>query len=232
MSNSMRLETIVVSAGKGKRLRSSISKSFVKIKEKPILYYTLKILTEYPLIKDIILVIKRDDIRRVKRLIATEGFKRIKKVVAGGKTRRLSVEKGLQIIDSDTDFVLIHDAARPFINQKILEKVILEARRFGAAVCGVPLKSTLKRLDNKKFTRETLDRRKIWEIQTPQVFRKDIILAAYRKFKDKNFTDDSSLVERLGLEVKVVKGDYFNIKITTPEDLVFAEAILEKQRLI
>ncbi len=227
----MRLEAIVVSAGKGERLRSSISKPFVKIKEKPILYYTLKMLTEYPLIKNIILVIKRDDMRRVKRLIATKGFKRIKKVIVGGKTRRLSVEKGLQVIAPDTDFVLIHDVVRPFVNQSILERVIFGAERFGAAVCGVPLKSTLKRLNNKKFIEETLDRRKIWEIQTPQVFRKDIILAAYRKFKDKDFTDDSSLVEKLGVKVKVVKGDYFNIKITTPEDLIFAEAVLKIQKL-
>lgn len=227
----MKLEAIVVSAGKGKRLKSSISKPFIKIGKKPILYYTLRALTRYSSIKDIILVTKRDDMRRAKRLITTEGFERIKKVVAGGKTRRLSVEKGLQIIDFDTDFVLIHDAARPFINQKILEKVILEARRFGAAVCGAPLKSTLKRINDKKFIEETLDRKKIWEIQTPQVFRKDIIFSAYRKFKDKDFTDDSSLVERLDLEVKVVKGDYFNIKITTSEDLIFAEAILKIQEL-
>lgn len=226
-----KLEAIIVAAGRGERLKSKTSKPFIKIEKKPLLYHTLKAISLCPLIKNIILVIKKGDIKRVKRLIINKSFKKIKKIVEGGQTRRLSVEKGLYFIDKDTSLVLIHDAARPFINQNILKRVILQAEKSGAAVVGVPLKSSIKKIKEKKFIiEETLDRNSIWEIQTPQVFKKNIILKAYKKFKESNFTDDSALVEKLGNKVKVVRGSYFNIKITTPEDLVFAKAILKLRK--
>jgi len=226
----MKLEAIVVAAGRGERLGWR-SKPFIKIEKKPILYYTLRVLTKNPWIKNIILVVKKNDIKRARNLTIREKFNKIKKIIEGGETRRLSVERGLQFIDRDTQLILIHDAVRPFIPQDLINKVILQAERFGAAVIGVPLKPTIKRIQKNLFVEDTLDRRKIWEIQTPQIFKKDVILKAHRKFKDENFTDDSALVERLGLKVKIVKGDYSNIKITTPEDLVFAEAILKNLKL-
>ena len=226
-----KIEAIIVAAGRGERLTPPLragagSKPFIKIGRKPILYHTLKVFCLCPLIKNIILVTKDCDIKRVKRLIIDKNLKKIKKIVGGGETRRLSVEKGLNFIDKDTDLILIHDAVRPFIEQDILKRVILQAEKSGAVVVGVPLKSTVKRVEEKKrFIEETLDRNRIWEIQTPQVFKREFIFKAYENFKG-DFSDDSQMVERLGIRVKVVRGNYFNIKITTPEDLAFAEAIL------
>jgi len=223
----MKIEAIVVAAGRGKRLRFKISKPFIEIKKRPILYYTLRVMEKYPLIKNIILVTKKTDIKKALKLIRNGNLKKIKKIIGGGRTRRLSVEEGLKFIDSDTDLVLIHDAVRPFIYKEMLQKIILTAERFGAAVLGVPLKSTIKSVKKNLFVKETLNRSKIWEIQTPQVFKRDLLFNAYKKFKG-DFLDDSQVVEKLGVKVKVIRGDYFNIKITTPEDLVFARAILSK----
>jgi 2-C-methyl-D-erythritol 4-phosphate cytidylyltransferase len=138
----------------------------------------------------------------------------------------------LCVIDRQTNLILIHDAVRPFIDKRILSSVIREAKRYGAAIAGVPVKATIKRVKgqglsgkSKGRVEKTLNRENIWEIQTPQVFRKDLILKAYKKFGNLDVTDDSMLVEKLGARVGVVLGSYSNIKITIPEDLILAEAI-------
>ena len=159
----------------------------------------------------------------------------MKCIVKGGLTRRQSVQKGLAFLDEDTDFVLIHDGARPFVTRKIISRVVLGAQKYGACIAGVPLKPTIKSIKyrvlsiNKKniFVDKTLDRRNLWEIQTPQVFRKDLIIEAHSKFKNIDAADDALLVEKMCKNVAIVEGSYFNIKITTPEDLAFAEAILK-----
>jgi len=230
----MKIEAIVAAAGRGKRLNISFykteSKPFIKIKKRPILYYTLKCFENNPLIEKIILVIRREDLKKAKNLVYKEDLKKIKKIITGGKTRRLSVERGLNLIDKDTELILIHDGVRPFINQHFIDKLISQAKRFGAAVLGVPLKSTIKEIKKNLFVKETLNRERIWEIQTPQVFKKDLILKAYKNFRG-NSLDDAQLVERLGARVKLIRGSYFNIKITTPEDLIFAEAILKNPKI-
>ena len=147
-------------------------------------------------------------------------------MVPGGQTRKQTVKNCLEFVPSDTDLVLIHDSVRPFIDEKILNNVIDAASRYQAAVVGVPIKSTIKRINlNELEVDTTLRREEIWEIQTPQVFKRELIMRAYQNIDNVEAPDDSFLVERLGHKVMLVLGSYFNIKITTYEDLVFADAI-------
>jgi 2-C-methyl-D-erythritol 4-phosphate cytidylyltransferase len=159
---------------------------------------------------------------------------KISKIVEGGRRRQDSVLKGVEALDSRTDLVLIHDAVRPFITKEMVFSVIREGQRTGAAVVGVPVKATIKEVKTQKpkrktkpIVKETLNRNNLWEIQTPQVFKKELLLKAYKRFGNVSVTDDAMLVEKLGAKVSVVLGSYKNIKITTPEDLVIARAILK-----
>jgi len=140
------------------------------------------------------------------------------------------VYNGLKKISADTDWVLIHDSARPFIDRKSITKVISTAKKTGAAILAVPVKATIKSIKATGFVNTTLERSNLWEIQTPQVFKKELILEAYKKYSKIKVTDDASLVERLGKKVKIVLGSQENIKITTKEDLVLAQAIAGRKR--
>jgi len=210
------------------RLKNKLSKPLIKIKGIPVFVYALKTISQHPALKEIIVVANQANIQAIKSYLAQYRINKISAVVLGGRTRRISVERGLKALDKRVDFVLIHDAVRPFIQGKIISRVIAQARRFGAAVAGVPVKATIKRVKSNLIVERTLKRDELWEIQTPQVFRKDLILAAYKKFKDKDVTDDAALVEKLGKKVHLVLDSYNNIKITTPEDLVIAETICKK----
>jgi 2-C-methyl-D-erythritol 4-phosphate cytidylyltransferase len=239
VSNEVKTEAIVASAGVGKRLAQPtrarvgrIRKPYLKISGKPILIHTLKALNKSAAIHAIIIVVNRSDKKRCEALIKRYGVKRIKAVVVGGAKRSDSVYNGLRSLDKDTKIVLIHDGVRPFVDEGIVDKSIDCAKRFGACIVGVPVKATVKRVKGiglrvkgQAMVERTIDRRNIWEIQTPQVFRRDLILEAYRKFRNCNVTDDAMLVEKLGAKVHVITGSYKNIKITTAEDLVLAEAI-------
>lgn len=242
MSKRLKIEAIVPAAGLGLRLKSRIAKPLVLIKNYALIIRALRALDAYPAISEIILLTQRKNLLKVKKIIGENIIRKLKCVVAGGSTRKKSVEIGLKYLDKDTDFVLIHDGARPFATEKIISRVISAAKRYGAAIAGVPLKPTIKSVKchvsppmagqasiKKKniFVDKTLDRRNIWEIQTPQVFRRDLILKAHSKFKNSDASDDAYLVEKLGKRVAIVEGSCFNIKITTPEDLVLAEAILK-----
>ena len=233
------ISAIIPAAGFGLRLKKKIPKALIELKGKPIFVHTLNNLTPHPDIKDIILVVPPGYIKTFENKIRQYRLKKIKGIIGGGLTRRQSVEKGLSLLTPRTEWVLIHDAVRPFINQDIIWACLNAAKKYGAAIVGVPLKATIKKVVRCPLSvvrsfivGKTVDRNNLWEIQTPQVFKKDLILKAYNKFKDENFTDDASLVEKLGAKIKVVLGSYFNIKITTPEDLVLAEAILGAQRRI
>lgn len=222
------ISAIVVAAGKGLRFKSKIPKPVVKLNFKPILIYSLEIISKHPLINEIILVINRENQKAIVREVKKYRINKICKVVKGGRRRQDSVLNGLKAVDKNTDFVLIHDAARPFIDSKVLSSIINEASRTGAAIAGVPVKATIKKATktaSKVIVKETLDRNNLWEIQTPQVFGKNLILKAFDKFGKVNVTDDAMLVEKLGRKVRIVTGSYRNIKITTPEDLSLAEAI-------
>lgn len=151
---------------------------------------------------------------------------KLAQIVAGGETRFDSVKNGIFAIKENFDFILIHDGVRPFIDDEIIGRCVLEAESSGATVAAVPVKATIKEINPAHEVCATLKRNLLWEIQTPQVFRSELIKKAYQVKPAREVTDDASLVEHLGVKVKVVSGSYYNIKITTPEDLVFAEAVL------
>ncbi len=228
----MYVTAIVVAAGEGLRFNSRLPKLLNKINSVKIITYCLRALDTHPLIKDIVVVANSRNEESIRNEIRKYHFRKINKIVKGGKARQDSVAKGLEVIDNRTDLILIHDGARPFIDKDMISAAIKEAKRFGASCLGVQVKATIKSVKvlkcqgvKESMVEETLDRSKLWEAQTPQVFKKELILKAYSK-ADIKVTDDASLVERLGVPVKMVMGSYFNIKITTSEDLIIARAIL------
>ncbi|MCM8758060.1 MAG: 2-C-methyl-D-erythritol 4-phosphate cytidylyltransferase, partial [Candidatus Omnitrophica bacterium] len=169
-----------------------------------------------------------------KEKIKSFNFKKVKAVIKGGLTRQESVRRALINLSYDSEWVLIHDGVRPFINLKLISKVIQEAKKGEGAVLGIPIDSTVKRIKenkNRLFIERTVKRDKLWQIQTPQVFKKELILEAHRRFKDRSFTDDAVLLEKLGYKIAVVEGSYFNIKITYPQDLVLAKYILRLKKI-
>jgi len=229
------VSAIVVAAGKGKRFRSKIPKPLVKIGDLPIILYSLKALAGLPMIKEIIVAANPENIKSITGKIRQYKIYKAKKIILGGKRRQDSVQNALRSVDKRANLVLIHDAARPFADRKIIGRVIKESKKCGAVVVGVPIKATIKEVHSSQFTvhskfvvKKTIDRTNLWEIQTPQVFRKDLILGAYKKFGHLDVTDDAMLVEKSGRRVAVVMGSYNNIKITTPEDLVLAKMIASR----
>jgi 2-C-methyl-D-erythritol 4-phosphate cytidylyltransferase len=231
------VSAVVVAAGEGKRLHSRIPKLLVKINSTPLIIHCLKVLNAHPLISEIILVVNKKQQRQLIRKLRPYGLRKISCITCGGRRRQDSVYKGLECVGKQSALVLVHDGARPFISRAIVTQAIKEAARTGAAIVAVPVKATIKegyRLQatgySKNIVNRTLERDKLWEVQTPQVFRKEVILRAYRKFGHLDVTDDATLVEKLGIKVNLVRGLYNNIKITTPEDLILAEAICQAQR--
>ncbi|MBI3990692.1 MAG: 2-C-methyl-D-erythritol 4-phosphate cytidylyltransferase [Candidatus Omnitrophica bacterium] len=220
----MYVTAVVVAAGKGLRLRSKVSKPLIKINSRPIIVYSLNTLSKHLYIKDIIVVANRKNLEGIRNIIKQYHIKKVKDVVLGGRLRQDSVFNGLIATDSRTEMVLIHDAGRPFIDEEIVSSVIKAARKYKAAIVGVPAKATIKKVLG-RFVKKTLDRDSLWEIQTPQVFERGLILKAYNRFGNTGATDDAMLVEKLGVKISVVAGTYKNIKITTPEDLLLAQAI-------
>lgn len=229
----IRVSAIVLAAGRGKRFKSKVSKPLIKINSKPLIIYSLYALSRSAYVKEIIVTVNPSNRQDIIKSIRKYKIKKVAGVVLGGKRRQDSVLRGLKAVDPGASLVLIHDAARPFIDGKTISAATKEAARNGAAIVGVPVKATIKRVTGygKRVTgnglrvTETLDRENLREIQTPQVFKKDLILKAYKKFSGTFVTDDASLVEKLGVKVRVVTGSYSNIKVTTPEDLVLAEAL-------
>lgn len=218
----------MLAAGKGLRLESKIPKPLARINSKPLIIYSLETLSRHHLVKDIILVVNPENSKSIIKEIKKYGIKKIEKIIQGGRRRQDSVFNGLKAVDKDTHLVLIHDAARPFIDKHTLTTLIKTAKENGAAIAGVPVKSTIKRVSGKFIVKETIKRKGLWEVQTPQVFKKDLILRAYKKFGKQDATDDAMLVERLGEKVSVVLGSYNNIKVTTPEDLGIAKVIAKR----
>lgn len=228
----MFISAIVVAAGKSKRFGEKASKVILKLNSRPIIAYSLGVLDSHRQIKEIIVVANPRNIANLLSIIRKNKFHKAVKAVLGGKERKDSVESGLKAINPGADFVLIHDAARPFITGSLVSSVIKEARKSRAAILGVPIKATVKEASRPQglkassvSVKETLDRSRLWEIQTPQVFDKDLILKAYRRSGRIKVTDDAELVEKLGARVKIVSGSSLNIKITTPEDMIIAKGI-------
>lgn len=217
-----KITAIVLAAGKGSRMQSDIPKQYMELNGYPILYYSLKVFEE-SFIDEIILVCGEEEISFCqKEIVEKHQLCKVKKIVAGGKERYQSVQKGIEAIET-SDYVYIHDGARPFITQDILKRVQKQVEKCNACVVGMPVKDTIKIVDDSCKIKDTPDRNFVWQIQTPQVFSYDIIKTAYErlpKSEETNFTDDAMVVEKmLHYPIQLVMGSYENIKITTPEDM-------------
>jgi 2-C-methyl-D-erythritol 4-phosphate cytidylyltransferase len=221
---------IIVAAGRGKRMGGNINKQFLEVKGKPILYYSLNVFSNSCLIDGIVIVCAESEIEYCKHEIVEKyRISKVTKIVAGGKERQDSVYNGLKAI-GDCEIVLIHDGARPFVTMKIIEDGIKYANHYGACTCGVIPKDTIKVKREDGFSKETLNRNKLFSVQTPQCFKYNIISECHRQLLDDciSVTDDTAVVERCGHRVYLYEGNYDNIKITTPEDLYIAEKIVER----
>ena len=222
---------VIVAAGTGSRMNMGINKQFIKLEGKEIIAYTIEKFYNNSNIEDIVVVVKEDESEFFKKEILDKyNFKNVK-IAYGGKERQDSVYNGLKLLDEKCDVVLIHDGARPFVSDKIIDKSIEEAKEHKAIVVGVPVKDTIKVIDNDKNIVDTPNRSVLWAVQTPQTFNYNILIDAYKDaFKNKFYgTDDAMLVERIGYKVKMLEGSYNNIKITTQEDLNVGSQILRVQ---
>lgn len=222
---------VIVAAGTGSRMNMGINKQFIKLEGKEIIAYTIEKFYNNSNIEDIVVVVKEDESEFFKKEILDKyNFKNVK-IAYGGKERQDSVYNGLKLLDEKCDVVLIHDGARPFVSDKIIDKSIEEVKEHKAIVVGVPVKDTIKVIDNDKNIVDTPNRSVLWAVQTPQTFDYNILIDAYKDaFKNKFYgTDDAMLVERIGYKVKMLEGSYNNIKITTQEDLNIGSQILRVQ---
>jgi 2-C-methyl-D-erythritol 4-phosphate cytidylyltransferase len=235
----MHTTAIILAAGSGSRLKSKISKPLVRVNGTSLLRYSLEAFCAHPRVTDVIVTCNADNERAIRSIIAAVKPRKPVLCVRGGDRRQDSVRNALGACDECCRLVMIHDGGRPFIDSRTIARVINAALRRGAAIAAVPVKATIKRVEGRrskdegrgpKIVRETLDRSTLWEVQTPQAFRKELIVDAFRRFGDGNVTDDASLVEKAGVPVEVVASTYFNLKVTTPEDLVLAEAIAKYRR--
>lgn len=222
---------VIVAAGTGSRMNMGINKQFIKLEGKEIIAYTIEKFYNNSNIEDIVVVVKEDESEFFKKEILDKyNFKNIK-IAYGGKERQDSVYNGLKLLDKKCDVVLIHDGARPFVSDKIIDNCIEEVKEHKAIVVGVPVKDTIKVIDNDKNIVDTPNRSVLWAVQTPQTFDYNILIDAYKDAFKSGFygTDDAMLVERIGYKVKMVEGSYNNIKITTKEDLSVGSQILKIQ---
>lgn len=232
---------IVLSGGSGSRMNSDVAKQYMLLKDKEILYYSLKTFQDSDKISHIILVARPEDIDYCKtNIVEKYQFTKVKKICAGGKERYNSVYNGLCIVEELSDdvkneIVLIHDGARPFVTHEMIDKSVENMILGSACTLGVPVKDTIKivcEIHGELFGKDTPDRNTLYQIQTPQTFRYELIRKSYERMLgdvNHNITDDTMIVEQYGgMGCGIIMGSYTNIKITTPEDLDFAEKIVEK----
>lgn len=225
----MKEYAIIVAGGSGSRMNSSVPKQFMLLAGQPILMHTIAAFRQYSDLVSIILVLPGDQIEEWKRLCNEYAFGIKLQIVPGGPTRFHSVKNGLFLIEDHDSLVAIHDGVRPLVSPEIINNSFRMAYEHGTAIASTPLKESLRRIG--KDDSAVVDRSKYRLIQTPQTFRTNLIIEAFGCFEeDEGFTDDASVAERHGVKIHLFEGSYENIKITTPEDLVVAEALLQKKR--
>jgi 2-C-methyl-D-erythritol 4-phosphate cytidylyltransferase len=207
--------------------KSILPKQLLLLRGKPILQRTIEVFESVDNVHEIVVVVPEDQTRRAEQLVTKAGLRKVSHVVVGGRERQHSVRNGLLSFDQEPDIVLVHDAVRPLVSVEIIKLIITQSEKHGAAVVGVRVKDTVKS-EAGGFYKKTLDRSKLWAVQTPQGFRYEILKRAHVAAQRSAFlgTDDASLVERLRVPVKVVEGDYQNIKITTADDMKIAKVFL------
>ncbi|MBS2967308.1 2-C-methyl-D-erythritol 4-phosphate cytidylyltransferase [Metabacillus sp. KIGAM252] len=225
----MNYEVVIPAAGQGKRMNAGKNKQFIELEGKPVIAHTLSVFEADPSCTGIILVINEAERDEFMDMIERYSFSKIKKMAGGGAERQESVYNGLK--HASEPIVFIHDGARPFIEYPILQELAAAAEREGAATLAVPVKDTIKRVEQGEVL-ETVERSSLWAVQTPQAFRLSEILHAHEDAELHHYqgTDDASLIERLDKKVQVITGSYANLKLTTPEDLLIADAILKQRK--
>lgn len=225
------ISAVVVAAGKSRRMGAD--KLSLLLCGKPVFLYCLEVLQAHEEVSEIILVSRLESQTWLQEKTQTAGITKIRHWVEGGEERQHSVWQGLQKVDAQSELVLIHDAARPFLSRTLIDEVARAARAMGAAVCGSKVVDTIKEVDEKQQVVKTLKRESLLAVQTPQIFQRSIIHEAYKSVMQTQemLTDDTAVVERLGKPVQVVLFSNINLKITMPDDLVLAEAFLKKKGL-
>ncbi len=233
MKRAGKVVAVVPAGGTGKRMGVGTPKQFLMLGGVPMMLHALRVLDRTPGVTEVILVVPKEERdRALAEVVERYGLKKVLKVVPGGATRQESVQHGLNEVDEDVEIVVVHDAVRPFITEDRIERSIEAARKHGGAIVAVPMKDTPKQAGPDRLIQRTLDRTDLWLAQTPQTFRRALVAEAYRKaaIAHVHATDDAALVERLGHKVAIVEGSWENIKITTPEDMILAEAILAARK--
>ncbi|MBW7477454.1 2-C-methyl-D-erythritol 4-phosphate cytidylyltransferase [Paenibacillus oenotherae] len=223
-------DVIVVAAGRGTRMGTAESKQYLLLEDKPILIHTLQLFEAMEEIAEMVLVVGAQDVTRCEELLLQYNLHKVKAVAAGGSERQHSVRIGLSLLHGD--WVMVHDGVRPLVTPAAVRACMAAAERSEAAVLAVPVKDTIKQVNESGIIVATPDRRSLWAIQTPQAFRRSLLQEGHERAAAEGFvgTDDASVVERLGVSVTVAEGDYTNIKITTPEDLPWAEFLLASRK--
>lgn len=220
---------VIVAAGKGSRMGTRESKQFLQIEGRPIVVHTMDIFNQVPWLQEIILVTGRDDVTRCQAWVKEYGLNKVSAVIPGGSERQESVYQGIK--QMNTEWVMIHDGVRPFVTHEEIDNCRDVALREGAAVLGVPVKDTIKQVNEQGLITATPDRHSLWAVQTPQAFRLSDLLTAHESAEREGYsgTDDAMLLERAALPVAIAEGKYTNIKITTPEDLEYAAFLKYKK---
>jgi len=224
------VSAIIVAAGQGSRMKGTMRKQYLDLSGRPVLAHSIMTFASCSLVDEILLVIPKEDVEYCqKRILSLLDLKNHINLVHGGDKRQDSVYNGLKAITKNTDTVVIHDGVRPFIHHKDLKECILVSKKYGACILGTPASDTLKRVDKSEIIETTLSRENVWLAQTPQAFKYDLILKAHEAAQRDGYvgTDDASLVERMGDDVKIINSGRFNIKITKKGDLAIAKAIYD-----
>jgi 2-C-methyl-D-erythritol 4-phosphate cytidylyltransferase len=218
---------VIAAAGKGMRMGSHEKKQFILLQGKPVLYHSVSIFANIPEVEKIVVVSAAQDLKRTSNLL--QSFPQVE-VVSGGAERQQSVLAGLAALGS-IEFVLIHDAARPFTSERLIHQLIIAVQESDAVILAVPVKDTIKTVDESGYILSTPPRQSLWAAQTPQAFRLSTIADAHQQASRQGFigTDDAMVLEWLQYPVKIIPGEYTNIKLTTREDLDQAESILSRR---
>ncbi len=226
----MNYTVVLPAAGSGKRMKADKNKLLLELFDKPIFVYTLEVFQNDPGCDEIWLAVKEEERSVIEAYVAHYGITKVKGYAQGGMERQDSVRACLEAIPP-CDVVLVHDAARPFIATYVIERLVQKAVNSGAAIAAVPVKDTIKKAAHGIIT-ETVDREQLWMIQTPQAFTYELMLKAAQSANEEGFigTDEAMLVERIGHPVHIIESTYENVKMTTPEDLIYGKAILENRK--
>ena len=227
----MKTLAIIPAGGAGRRMGGGVPKQFLPLAGVPVLVHTLRAFQRSPIIDEIFLVVPEGDMAAVRRdFVEGHGLSKVTAVIAGGTERQDSVANALMQVRDVHGIVLVHDGVRPFVSGELIGRVVAAADQHGAAAAGVPVRDTVKSVSTSGEVVKTVEREGLWLTQTPQAFRGQLIRAAYEKAAQDGFsgTDDSSLVERMGVSVRMIPGDHDNIKLTTPEDLALGAIILRR----